>query len=445
MRDFTKVGAALHGGVLTRLRSCLVAGLAVLVFLCLAGGATQRADAATRYAAIVIEESTGKVLFARNADKARFPASLAKIMTLYLLFEEIEAGRVTLDTRMKVSQVAAGRSPSKLYLRRGQTITVRDAIPALITKSANDVATIVSEHISGTEREFAKRMTRKARAIGMSRTTFRNASGLPHSQQRTTARDMAKLAVAIRNDFPQYFEFFQMKAFSWKGRNFRNHNNLLKKLSGTDGIKTGYIKASGFNLVTTVQRNGVRLVGVVFGGRTSHTRDAHMVSILNRSFNRISPAEIRNQIAANAPRLPSGLPQTLPVPLRAPGNLPVPPPLGTKRTRLAVSLGGESEYLDPDTARIARDDGKGKLWSVQVGSFAKRVNAHKAAVNARRAATEVIGGTPARLSVVTRGDIPLWRARFPNLNEHQARSVCAALYVKGKSCLAIRQPKSGSG
>ena len=164
---------------------------------------------AAKYASIVIEESTGRVLFARNADKARYPASLTKIMTLYLLFEELESGRMSMQTKMPVSRVAASRSPSKLYLKPGQSITVKEAIYALITKSANDVATVVGEALSGTEREFGKRMTRKARALGMTRTTFRNASGLPHSKQRTTARDMARLAIAIRRDFPQYFGFFK--------------------------------------------------------------------------------------------------------------------------------------------------------------------------------------------------------------------------------------------
>ena len=189
------------------------------VFLIIGGLAMMQATpaSAAKYAAIVIEEHSGRVLFARNADQARYPASLTKIMTLYLLFEELEARRLTMDTRMRVSRTAAGRSPSKLYLKTGQTVTVRDAIYALITKSANDVATVVAEHLSGTEREFGKRMTRKARALGMNRTTFRNASGLPHSKQKSTARDMARLGIAIRRDFPQYFGFFSTTSFRWKG------------------------------------------------------------------------------------------------------------------------------------------------------------------------------------------------------------------------------------
>ena len=241
-------------------------------------------------------------------------------MTLYLLFEDLEAGRISMTTRLPVSRVAASRSPSKLYLKPGQSIAVKDAIYALITKSANDVATVVAEGLSKTEREFGKRMTRKARALGMSRTTFRNASGLPHSKQRTTARDMARLAIAVRRDFPQFFGFFGTKSFRWKGQRFGNHNKLLANYAGTDGIKTGYIDASGFNLVATVERAGVRLIGVVFGGRSGRTRDAHMVEILDKSFKRVKPADIRTQLASAGNGKVTALPKTLPVPPPVPAR-----------------------------------------------------------------------------------------------------------------------------
>ena len=212
------------------------------------------------------------------------------------------------------------------------------------------MATVVGEALSGTEREFGKRMTRKARALGMSATTFRNASGLPHSKQRTTARDMARLAIAMRRDFPQYFGFFSTKSFRWRGKRFGNHNKLLSNYTGTDGIKTGYIDASGFNLVAMVERNGVRLIGVVFGGRTGKTRDAHMVKILDKSFKRVKPVDIRTQLAAsssNAVRaLPKTLPRSLPVPPPAPDTLPVaPPPRRATIGSIDLALAGESGYL----------------------------------------------------------------------------------------------------
>ena len=435
------------GDTALRLRSLLVGSLC---FLAIAATSLEPARAA-KYAAIVIEETSGKVLFARNADKARYPASLTKIMTLYLLFEELESGRMTMRTKLPVSRVAASRSPSKLYLKPGQHITVKDAIYALITKSANDVATVIGEALSGTEREFGKRMTRKARALGMSKTTFRNASGLPHSKQRTTARDMARLAIAVRRDFPQYFGFFSTKSFRWRGKRFGNHNKLLSNYTGTDGIKTGYIDASGFNLVATVERNGVRLIGVVFGGRTGKTRDAHMVKILDKSFKRVKPGDIRTQLAAassNAVRaLPKTLPQSLPVPPPAPDTLPVAPPPRRANTRsIDLALAGESGYLDgkPPTPKLRKNDGPSK-WSVQVGSFAKRANAHKAAAQARRAAVQVLGSTPARLTMVTRGNIPLWRVRFHNLDETEARSACAVLFAKGRPCVAIEESARRAG
>ena len=435
------------GDTAFRLRSLLVGGLC---FLAIAATSLESARAA-KYAAIVIEETSGKVLFARNADKARYPASLTKTMTLYLLFEELESGRMTMRTKLPVSRVAASRSPSKLYLKPGQSITVKDAIYALITKSANDVATVIGEALSGTEREFGKRMTRKARALGMSATTFRNASGLPHSKQRTTARDMARLGIAVRRDFPQYFGFFSTKSFRWRGKRFGNHNKLLSNYTGTDGIKTGYIDASGFNLLATVERNSVRLIGVVFGGRTGKTRDAHMVKILDKSFKRVKPGDIRTQLAAassNAVRaLPKTLPQSLPVPPPAPDTLPVAPPPRRANTRsIDLALAGESGYLDgkPPTPNLRKIAGPSK-WSVQVGSFAKRANAHKAAAQARRVAVQVLGSTPARLTMVTRGNIPLWRVRFHNLDETAARSACAVLFAKGRPCVAIEESARRAG
>ena len=441
--------------LLTRLRPQLPrAFVVILMLLPLAATVLALSSApakAAKYAAIVIEESSGRVLFARNADKSRYPASLTKIMTLYLLFEELESGRMTMQTRLPVSRVAASRSPSKLYLKPGQSITVKEAIYALITKSANDVATVVGEALSGTEREFGKRMTRKARALGMTRTTFRNASGLPHSKQRTSARDMARLAIAIRRDFPQYFGFFKTKSFRWRGKNFGNHNKLLSNYSGTDGIKTGYINASGFNLVATVERRGVRLIGVVFGGRSGKTRDAHMVEILDKSFKRVKPGDIRAQLATASASvvtaLPRSLPKSLPVPPPSPDTLPVaPPPRKTSKGSIDLALAGESGFLEggPPSPDPRRSGGPSK-WSVQVGSFAKRANAHKAAAQARRVAVTVLGSTPARLTMVTRGNIPLWRVRFHNLDETEARSACAVLFAKGRPCVAIEEPARRAG
>lgn len=381
-----------------------------------------QAHASNRYAAIVIEEATGRVLFSRNADKKLYPASLTKIMTLYLLFEELDAGRMTLQTRLPISRVAASRSPSKLYLAPGTTISAENAILALVTKSANDIATAVGEKISGTERAFAGKMTRKARALGMVNTTFKNASGLPNRKQRSTARDMARLGVAIRRDFPQYYHYFSRKSFKFNGRNYGNHNKLLRQFDGTDGIKTGFTNASGFNLVAATERNGVRLIGVVFGGRTGATRDAHMMKIMATQFRRAKPFAVR-QIAAPA------------APPRRP-ELPQRPQTKQSNTVLA-NLFAPQDFtpLERPTKEALETDAQS--WSIQVGSFSRRVNAHKAALEARRNAQNVLGLVPAQLSVVMRGEMPLWRVRFPNLEETQAREACAALFLSGKACIAL--------
>ena len=240
-----------------------------------------------KYAAFVVHADSGDVLFDRYSTLSRYPASLTKMMTLYLLFEELEAGQKTLKTKLKVSKSAASQPPSKLGLRTGRTITVEDAIKALIVKSANDVAVVVAESISGSEWRFARKMTAKARSLGMRKTTFRNASGLPNSKQRTTARDMAELGRRLYQDFPQYRHYLKSKKFVWGKRTYTTHNSLVKNYQGADGIKTGYTRASGFNLTTTAERDGHRLIGVVLGGRSSYTRDRHMREILDKAFGQI--------------------------------------------------------------------------------------------------------------------------------------------------------------
>jgi len=393
---------------------------------------------ANKYAAIVIEEVSGRVLFSRNAEHLRYPASLTKIMTLYLLFEDIEAGHLTLKSRIPVSSTAAGRSPSKLYLKPGQSISVEQAIYALVTKSANDVATALAEKLSGTERKFAQRMTRKAQALGMKRTVFKNASGLPNRRQKSTARDMAKLAVAMRRDFPHFFKYFSTRSFNWQGRKFVNHNKLLSKYSGTDGIKTGYIDASGFNLVATVERNGVRLIGVVFGGKTSHSRDRHMMKILNNQFERVKTTrtmEASLGVPTTLPKAPPERTQGLPTSLPA-----------SKTVNRRIVVDKPEDFIDLDVTSLAnRSRVTTTSWSVQIGSFAQRFNAHRAAIVARRMADGVLGMTPANLFLVTGGEIPLWRVRFNDLNENQARAACAALFSARHPCIAVAVTKTTRG
>lgn len=231
-------------------------------------------------AAIVVDGNSGDVLYATNADAPRHPASLTKIMTLYLLFERLEAGKIKLDTPLRVSEHAAEQAPTKLGLKPGQTIAVEDAIKGVVTKSANDAAVAIAENLGGSEDEFCKLMTQKAHALGMSRTTYVNASGLPDDDQVTTARDQALLGREIQERFPQYYKYFSLPTFVYHGVAMRNHDHLLG-LYGVDGIKTGYTRDSGFNLVTSVHRDGRHIVAVVLGGRSASERDARMRELIN--------------------------------------------------------------------------------------------------------------------------------------------------------------------
>ena len=375
-------------------------------------------------------------MYARNADKQLYPASLTKVMTLYMLFEALEDGRVSMDTRMKVSRVAAGRSPSKLGMRVGSSLKVKDAMLALVTKSANDAASVIAEHLGGTERKFAKMMTRKARSLGMSRTNFRNASGLPHSKQKSTARDMARLAIAIRKDFPQYFHYFKTQRFSFRGKRYKNHNKLLSTYKGTDGIKTGYIRASGFNLIASVERNGTRLVGVVFGGRTGASRNKHMIHCSTNSssaclysknliYKRSKPHHKKRQ----KPRLKN---------LKSSGFLLLRQSLRKPRIKLNPIIETDLPGLEDPPIIAAK---AGAEWGIQVGSFSRRINAHMAAREARNAAASFLDLQPAKLRPVVYGNLTLWQVQFHGFDEDRAREACVELLQSGLSCIAVPAPQ----
>ena len=239
---------------------------------------------AAPYSDIVVDANSGNVLHATNPDAVRHPASLTKIMTLYLLFEQLDAGKLNLDSALKISEHAAGQSPTKLGLKPGGTIQVEDAIKGIVTRSANDAAVVVAEAISGDEGEFAKLMTHKAHALGMTRTVYKNASGLPDDDQVTTARDQSFLGRAIQERFPRYYKYFSTRSFNFRGQRIGNHNNLLGRVDGVDGIKTGYIRASGFNLVTSVHRGNRYLVAVIMGGNSAGSRDARMRELISKQI-----------------------------------------------------------------------------------------------------------------------------------------------------------------
>ena len=379
---------------------------------------TIASSAKAKYASFIINENTKRIYHNTNADTRNYPASLTKIMTLYMVFDALKNKKISMNTKFKISKRAARQPPSKLNLSAGSSITVKNAILALITKSANDVATVVAENLGKSERNFARLMTRKAKKLGMTRTIFKNASGLPNRGQLSTARDMAILGMAIRKNHPNFFKLFKTKSFVYKGIKYTNHNNLLSNYSGTDGIKTGYTSASGFNLVASVERNGQRIIGVVFGGKKARSRDKHMINLLNKYF-KTNPSKPLVRTAK-----PSELPKVRPKIVIAEKNV-------------------KSFKIPPKTTKTLYSENVQDDWFVQIGAFKNRLNAHKAARNARNIVPEQLGNLPASLSKITKTNNAnnnleyLWRVRFIELAENQARSVCAELWTSGLSCIPL--------
>ena len=373
------------------------------------------------YASIVLDADTGEVLRSRNADTRNYPASLTKMMTLYMLFEELDGRRMNLNTKMKVSKRAAGQPASKLGLKRGETITVQQAIMALATKSANDVATVVAEAISGTEWEFAIAMTKRARSLGMKRTRFRNASGLPNRKQLSSARDMGILAMALLQEFPHFYDYFSATSFTYEGVTHRTHNNLLKRYPGMDGMKTGYIRASGFNLVASALRDGRRVIAVVFGGRTAKSRDKHMAKLLDLGFERMVQRERQRSVKQYA-----GI-QSREIPLPA-----VKPGAKVETARVAISG-------IPLPTRPRPTIGK---WAIQIGAYRSARAAESALQLASKRLTTLLADASAALTPIEmqRGNI-LYRARFLGLRKGEATKACNTLKTAAMPCAVMPNPE----
>lgn len=384
---------------------------------------------ARTYTAMIIDGDSGDVLHEYRADHKVYPASLTKIMTLYMVFDALEHGKVSLSTRMKVSKRAWGQAPSKLGLQAGETISVKDAILALVTKSANDIAVVVAEHLGGTEIKFAQMMTSEARRIGMARTTFRNASGLPNRGQMTTARDMIKLAVALRENYGSYYHYFATQKFRFGNRTYGNHNNLLASYYGTDGIKTGYINASGFNLVASVNRNGKRLIGVVFGGRTARTRDDQMKKLLDQAYIKLTK---EGEIVVPRPRI-SPEDKILPADAQL---------LMAKRETLREAE--QPGRIDTETVvtRLKPETASG--WAIQVGAFSDQRRAQEAVLAAARTAPDVLRLTRAAVEQQASGTGIVYRARLLGFDgENEARAACAALRRENVACIPVNAGDAG--
>ena len=383
-----------------------------------------------RYASIVIDFETGQVLHEINADTRNYPASLVKMMTLYMAFEALEEGNLTLDQELPVSRRAAGMPASKLGLKRGETITVRDAILALVTKSANDAAVVMAEALGTKETRFARKMTKKARKLGMKRTSFRNASGLPNRRQLSTARDMAILSQALIRDFPDYYDYFSTTQFSYKGRKHRNHNSLLRSFEGADGLKTGYIRASGFNLAASAQRKGRRLIAVVFGGRSPASRDRHVARLLRDGFDLIEdqpliaeagPAATKGA-ARKAGRTMAKPAKKKPARTGAPGQI-------AAKTNKAPSA-GKAKGSQHTNAELA--------WGVQVGAYYRYRLAEDAAVKAAARIPDLLSDAKIHVPWIRGKRGRIYRARLLGLSEADARSACRHLESMKTDCLVVK-------
>jgi len=386
------------------------------------------------------------VLRELNADVVTYPASLTKMMTLYLTFEALNQGRLRLDQRLAVSSEAASKSPSKLALQPGDSVTVQELILGVVTKSANDAATVLAEGLGGGEANFAQLMTAKARQLGMQNTYYRNASGLPDPDQRTTARDVARLALALYHTFPREYRYFATREFYFRGDLVRSHNHLLDWYSGADGIKTGFINDSGFNLAASAVRNGKRLIGVVMGGRSWRSRDREMGNLLDLGFADLG--------AATAPVVAAKSPSAAPATAAAPAAVPVTaaqaaPSQGSAdpagepgRNRSLSSVATAAlRHLAPvgkaqaSTAVHEAPIAGGEEWSIQLGAFRDKAAAEQIARKASQIAA--VRGKPAQIVPPGKGD-RLYRARLLRFTGKSAQAACAELRKQGIACSVVR-------
>ena len=429
------------------------------------------------YAAMVVDANSGRVLYANQEHALRHPASVTKVMTLYMLFEQLEKGRFSLDDEIEISSHAASMAPSKLGLRPGSSISVEDAIKALVTKSANDIAAAVAEAIGGTEERFAQMMTAKARSLGMSRTYYANASGLPNSAQVTTARDLITLGRSIQERFPRYYAYFSTHQFTFRGATMGNHNRLLGRVEGMDGIKTGYTNASGFNLLTSVKRGNRRIVSVVLGGRTAAGRDRIMAGLIEDHLDSASPnkstmvadaapaeaapvkvqaklAPMATAYAAPAPAPSVTVPAekarvaataqakaddrtaSFPAPKAekaAPSKVAATPPAARAPEKQTTTLAKAA----PAKAEPARPAAALSGTMIQIGASDEMGKANDLLAKARGKAPTLSGATSFTEKVKT-GSGTLYRARFAGLTESRAEAACKSLKRSGFACFTTK-------
>jgi D-alanyl-D-alanine carboxypeptidase len=402
-------------------------------------------DRSAGYADIVIDSQTGLVIHDVDSNDLRHPASLTKMMTLYIAFQALESGHLSLGQYLPVSENASYQSPSKLGLRAGQHIRVEDAILGIVTESANDAAVVMGEALGGSESGFAEIMTRQAHALGMTRTQFRNPSGLPNPDQVTTAHDMAVLGAALINHYPQFYRYFSTDSFTYAGIYHHNHNHLMDRYDGMDGIKTGYIRASGFNLVASAKHGNTRLIGVVFGGRSAVARDNHMAQLLDQSFDdaeadaraaRIAPAngegDSGDSDSADYVALPAKISVAFSqVAVEAPPpqqRQQIQPPSLPQPSTLQVA---QRPVASPPARSAAR------AWGVQIGAYSDASIGQQALSALAISMPDFFVNADPQVQKVSTGGTVMYRARMMSLDKKTAQSVCSYLIQRGKSCLTV--------
>ena len=400
----------------------------------------------------IMDAKTGKVLASSNADDLNHPASLTKMMTLYMTFEAIHRGKLSWNTRIPVSRFAAAKPPTKLGLKPGGTVTVREAVDGMIIKSANDAAAAMAEALGGSESGFARLMTQKAREIGMRRTTFLNASGLPNMQQWTTARDMSTLAVALINNYPQEYRLFSQTSFNYRGHSVRGHNNLMYRYEGMDGIKTGYTNASGFNLVSAVRQGNRRVIGVVMGGATARGRDALMASLLDRYVPKASSVSSSRLLAsvgggkvAKQVEVASAS-DDVTVDVDAQTTATTTPAPARKRTEVVpMAFAATSNVTVPmdrpaamDEILVANKPAAGGSWQVQIAATPTAQAAKDLLSEAKSKAGNALANASPYTEAVGKGGNTVYRARFVGFaSRDDASSACSALKRKDFDCMLL--------
>ena len=350
---------------------------------------------------IIIDAETGDVLSSSNADSLRYPASLTKLMTLYITFNALDKGLIKFEDKLPVSRNAANRSPSKLGLKKGETITVRDAVLALIVKSANDCATVLAEGLGYSEENFAKTMTEVAQELGIKNTTFKNASGLPNRAQKTTARDMALLGAAMYHHFPEYYKLFATKKFTYNGRTYYTHNHLLKSFEGADGMKTGFTNAAGYNIVTSAERDGHRVIAVTMGHNTIRQRDTKVASLMKKGLQKLAMSD-----HIEAPNL---------------------------YANADTHTYGEPSLIE--AATVADEAPASDVWAVQIGAFSNYAKARNYAISVKKQLK--MAGAEIDIEPAQKGSAVIYRSKLVGFEKNEADKTCNSLKKSNKSCIVI--------